>query len=410
MKTYRYRARDAAGGLREGTLQADSEHAAAAQLLDSGASPLEITETQTAAGGSGGLKLGARLFERKIRLDDLILFSRQMYSITKAGVPIIQGLSRLADSTPNPRFAAILREISRDLEGGRDISGAFARHVDVFGTLYVSILRVGEMTGQIETAFHSMYDYLQRDKVVIDRVKAAMRYPTFVIVAIGIAIGVLTVLVIPAFANVFASTNMELPLATRIILGISDFASRYWMLILALIAAGVALFRRWTATESGRLIWDRAKLRIPKVGDVLLRATLARFTRAMGVALTAGVPITQALAGVARASGNMYIAEKIIAMRTGVERGDSLLRTAAAAQVFTPVVLQMVAVGEETGQLDGMMLEVADFYDREVEYDIANLSAIIEPVLTVVVGIMVLVLALGVFLPMWDLTQLASRR
>jgi MSHA biogenesis protein MshG len=408
MKSYRYRVRDAAGALREGVLQADSEQAAASQLIDTGAIPLEIVETR--AEGATRLQLASALFERKISLDDLILFSRQMYSITKAGVPIIQGLARLADSTPNPRFAAVLREITRDLEGGREISAAFARHTGIFGTLYVSILRVGEMTGQIEQAFNSMYDYLQRDKVVIDRVKAAMRYPSFVIIAIGVAIGVLTVLVIPAFANVFASTNLELPLATRIILGVSDFASRYWALILALLAAGVALFRRWTATEAGRLVWDRSKLRIPKVGDVLLRATLARFTRALGVALSAGVPITQALGGVARACGNAHIAEKILAMRTGVERGDSLLRTAAAAQVFTPVVLQMVAVGEETGQLDGMMLEVAEFYDREVEYDIANLSAIIEPVLTVVVGIMVLVLALGVFLPMWDLTQLAGRR
>ena len=407
MNTYRYRVRDADGQLREGRLQADSEQAAAAQLLDSGASPLEIAEERS---GGGERKSLAALFEPKIRLDDLILFSRQMYSITKAGVPIIQGLARLAESTPNPRFAEVLREISRDLEGGREISAAFARHADIFGTLYVSILRVGEMTGQIETAFHSMYDYLQRDKVVIDRVKAAMRYPMFVIIAIGVAIGVLTVLVIPTFADVFASVNMQLPLATRIILAVSQFARDYWPLVLAAIAAAVVAFRRWTATETGRLTWDRTLLRIPKLGDVLLRATLARFTRAMGVAMTAGVPITQALAGVARASGNMYVAEKILSMRNGVERGDTLLRTAASARVFTPVVLQMIAVGEETGQLDTMMLEVADFYDREVEYDIANLSCIIEPVLTVVVGIMVLVLALGIFLPMWDLTQLASRR
>ncbi len=407
MNTYRYRVRDADGQLREGRLQADSEQAAAAQLLDGGASPLEIAEERS---GGGERKSLAALFEPKIRLDDLILFSRQMYSITKAGVPIIQGLARLAESTPNPRFAEVLREISRDLEGGREISAAFARHTDIFGTLYVSILRVGEMTGQIETAFHSMYDYLQRDKVVIDRVKAAMRYPMFVIIAIGVAIGVLTVLVIPTFADVFASVNMQLPLATRIILAVSQFARDYWPLVLAAIAAAVVAFRRWTATEAGRLTWDRTLLRIPKLGDVLLRATLARFTRAMGVAMTAGVPITQALAGVARASGNMYVAEKILSMRNGVERGDTLLRTAASARVFTPVVLQMIAVGEETGQLDTMMLEVADFYDREVEYDIANLSSIIEPVLTVVVGIMVLVLALGIFLPMWDLTQLASRR
>lgn len=409
MKTFQYKARDAGGNLRQGQLKADTMDAAAAQLLDGGITPVDIRETAGAA-ASDDTRKAIKLFEPRIRLDDLILFSRQMYSITKAGVPIIQGLSRLADSTPNTTFAAILREIARDLEGGRDLASAFARHAGVFGTLYISILRVGEMTGQIDRAFHSMYDYLTRDKVIIDRVKAAMRYPTFVVIAIGIAIGVLTVMVIPAFAGVFASTNLELPLPTRILLAISDFASRYWTYILGAIALSVVLAKRWIATEPGRLAWDRAKLRIPKIGDILLRATLARFTRALGVALSAGVPISQALAGVARASGNMHIAEKILSMRNGVERGDSLLRTAAQAQFFTPVVLQMIAVGEETGQLDQMMLEVADFYDREVEYDIANLSSIIEPVLTVVIGVMVLILALGVFLPMWDLTQLAGRR
>ncbi len=408
MKSFHYRARDASGALREGQLQADSESAAASQLMDSGITPIDIREDTK--GDEKSANSLTKLFQPRIQSNDLILFSRQMYSITKAGVPIIQGLSRLAESTPNPRFARVLQEIVKDLEGGRDVSSAFARHADIFGTLYVSILRVGEMTGQIDRAFHSMFDYLSRDKVVIDRIKAAMRYPIFVIIAIGIAIGVLTVMVIPAFANVFASSNLELPLPTVILLAISDFASRNWTYILGAIFIALLLLKRWVATESGRYAWDRAKLRIPKVGDVLLRATLARFTRALGVATSSGVPISTALAGVARASGNAFVAEKILAMRNGVERGESLLRTAAQARVFTPVVLQMISVGEETGQLDQMMLEVADFYDREVEYDIANLSSIIEPVLTMVIGVMVLVLALGVFLPMWDLTQLASGR
>lgn len=409
MKTYRYRAREASGALREGKLQAESESAAANQLIERGATPVQIKEETTTNSTNTNTSLNT-LLQPRIRPDDLILFSRQMYSITKAGVPIIQGLSRLAESTPNPRFASILQNIVKDLEGGREVSAAFAHHINIFGTLYISILRVGEMTGQIERAFQSMFDYLTRDKVMIDRIKAAMRYPLFVIIAIGIAIGVLTVLVIPAFANVFASSNMELPLPTVILLAISDYASRNWMYILMGIAIGVLILNRWIATESGRYTWDKAKLRIPKIGDVLLRATLARFTRALGIATSAGVPISTALAGVASASGNAFVSEKILNMRNGVERGDSLLRTAAQSQVFTPVVLQMIAIGEETGQLDQMMLEVADFYDREVEYDIANLSSIIEPILTVVVGIMVLVLALGVFLPMWDLTQLASQR
>ncbi|MEW6445646.1 MAG: type II secretion system F family protein [Pseudomonadota bacterium] len=408
MPIYGYKARDQRGQLQQGQVEAASTEVAIGLLGGRGLIPLEVREQ--AARGKPLEDLKRKLGIGQPGLPELILFSRQMYSLTKAGVPIIQALARLADSASNPRFGEVLREISKDLEGGRDVAGSFARHPQIFGTLYISMLRVGEMSGRIDEAFLRMYEYLDRDKVTVDRIKAAMRYPTFVIIAIFIAIGVLTVMVIPAFAKVFSGFQMELPLPTRIILGFSDFASRYWIFILAGIALVSFAFKRWTATEKGRLWWDRAKLRIPKVGDILLRGTLARFTRALSMALGSGVPITQALVGVARASDNMYLAEKVLGMRMGIERGDTLLRTAAQTELFTPVVLQMLAVGEETGQVDTMMREVADFYDREVEYDIANLSAIIEPLLTLVVGAMVLVLALGVFLPMWDLTQLASRR
>jgi len=408
MPIYAYKARDQRGQLQQGQVEAPTTDAAVGTLAARGLIPVELREHTPKAQDLG--VFWQRLTQKQPGLAELILFSRQMYSLTKAGVPIVQSLARLADSTPNPRFAEVLRDIGKDLEGGRDVTGSFARHPQVFGTLYISMLRVGEMSGRLDEAFLRMYEYLDRDKVTVDRIKAAMRYPTFVIIAILIAIGVLTVMVIPAFAKVFSGFQMELPLPTRIILGFSEFASRYWPLILGGIALAVFAFKRWTRTEKGRLWWDRTKLRIPKVGDILLRGTLARFTRALSMALGSGVPITQALVGVARASDNMYLAEKVLGMRMGIERGDTMLRTAAQTELFTPVVLQMLAVGEETGQVDAMMREVADFYDREVEYDIANLSAIIEPLLTLVVGAMVLVLALGVFLPMWDLTQLASRR
>lgn len=407
MPFYAYRARDNRGLLQQGVIEAATTDAAIGLLGGRGLIPLDVREQ--AASTNVLEDLQRKLGIGRPGAEELILFSRQMYSLTKAGVPIVQSLSRLADSTANKRFAEILREISKDLEGGRDVAGSFARHPQVFGTLYISILRVGEMSGRIDEAFLRMYEYLDRDKVTADRIKSAMRYPTFVIIAIFIAIGVLTVMVIPAFAKVFSGFQLELPLPTRIILGVSEFAAHYWLAILGAIGLAVIGFKRWTTTEKGRLWWDSTKLRIPKIGNILLRGTLARFTRALSMALSSGVPINQALVGVARASDNMYLAEKVLGMRMGIERGDSMLRTAAQAGIFTPVVLQMLAVGEETGQVDAMMREVADFYDREVEYDIANLSAIIEPILTLVVGVMVLVLALGVFLPMWDLTQLAGR-
>lgn len=408
MAEFRYRAKQGKR-IQEGKLQADSLTQAVSQLSANGLIPIDVKPVVEKEQVSVVEQINKLLPPPKISLDELILFSRQMYSITKAGVPMIQGLSRLADSTSNSRLADILKEISRDLESGRDVASSFGRHRKVFGTLFISLLQVGEMTGQMDRVFLTMNEYLSRDRDTANKIKAATRYPMFVIIAIAIAIAVLTTLVIPAFAQVFDSVNMDLPLPTIIILGVSGFATTWWLEILIAIVLGIFAFRYWSNTESGRYRWDKTKLSFPKIGDILLRATIARFTRAFGVALQSGVPITQALAGVADTTGNAFVTEKVLSMQTGIERGDSVLRTAASTDIFTPVVLQMVAVGEETGQLDTMMLEVADFYDREVAYDIDNLSSIIEPVLTVAVGVIVLILALGIFLPMWDLTQLAGR-
>lgn len=408
MPFFIYKARDGRGQSRQGQIEAASLEAAISSLASQGMILLEIKpkpeqQHEIFAGLKQWMNLG------QPALNDLILFSRQMYALTKAGVPMIQSMTRLADSTANPRFAGVLREIARDLESGRDVAASFARHPHIFGTLYISMLRVGEISGRMDEAFLRMYEYLDRDKVAIDRIKSAMRYPMFVVVAILIAIGVLTTLVIPAFAKVFSGFQMELPLPTRIILAFSAFMTEWWLGVLGGLFGSYSLFKYWTRTEKGRLWWDEYKLRIPKIGPILLRATLARFSRALAMALGSGVPINQALVGVARASDNMFLASKVMGMRQGLERGDSLLRTAIQTQLFTPVVIQMLAVGEETGQVDDMMREVADFYDREVEYDIANLSSIIEPILTVVVGVMVLILALGIFLPMWELTTIVRK-
>lgn len=407
MPHYAFRACDAQGRTQQGRLEAADLDTVLAQLRQWKLLPVEVKEERKRVDALTAIS--SRLAARKPGLSELILFSRQMYSLLHAGVPIIAALARLRESTNNPRLRSVLGEIGISLDAGNDVTASFAKHGDIFSPLYVSMLRVGELTGRIDEAFLNMYDYLDRDKVTIDRIKSATRYPTFVIVAIAVAVWVLTVWVIPQFAKVFASSQLELPWPTRLILGISNFVhDHWWQVLLVLAVAGFAVLA-WLRTKKGRYLWDRGKLRIPKIGDIIMRASLARATRAFSITLGAGVPITQAINAVAFASDNVWLAEKILGMRSGLERGESLLRSAEHAGIFTPVILQMIAVGEETGRVDAMMKEVADFYDREVEYDIANLSAIIEPVLTVVIGAMVLVLALGVFLPMWDLTQLARR-
>jgi MSHA biogenesis protein MshG len=408
MSHFLFRACDAGGKVQEGRMEAVDMEAALIQLGAWKLVPIDVREEQPPFDPLQALE--KKLRGHKPGGNDLILFSRQMYSLLHAGVPIIQALSRLRDSTDNPRFREVLDDIIDSLDAGNDIAISFGRHDEIFSPLYLSMLRVGEMTGRVDEAFLNMYEYLDRDKVTVDRIKAAMRYPSFVIAAIMVAMAVLTMKVIPVFSKVFAGAHLELPWPTKVILAVSNFAAAYWWQVLLVVAVIIVAVLRWVSTEAGRYWWDRTKLSIPKIGDIILRGSLARATRAFSITLGAGVPITQAINSVAHASDNTYLIGKIMTMRTGIEKGDTLLRSAEQIGVFTPVILQMIAVGEETGRVDAMMRDVADFYDREVEYDIANLSAVIEPLLTIVIGAMVLVLALGVFMPMWDLTQMARQR
>jgi len=230
-----------------------------------------------------------------------------------------------------------------------------------------------------------------------------LRYPTFVVIAISIAITIISLFVIPAFEKVFAGLGAELPLATRMLMGLSSFMQSYWYVLLGILVLAVFLTKRALKTERGLYIWDQYKLRIPLVGRILLRYTLARFSRGFNMSYTAGIPLSQALGFTSKAVSNSYIGEKIEQIRNGIERGDTLTRSATQTGIFTPLVLQMLAVGEESGSVDTMLNDVADFYEREVEYDLRNLSSAIEPILIIVIGAMVLVLALGVFLPMWNL-------
>ncbi|MGE0080563.1 MAG: type II secretion system F family protein [Thiohalomonadaceae bacterium] len=407
MPQYSYRARNSLGELVQGTIEASSAEAVAAQLLNTGVTPIDIGEAQTRSDAFGTLR--ARFSQGTPSLDDLILFCRQMYTLTRAGVPIIRGITGLAETTRHPALAEVLKRIRIELEAGRELSTALAQFPHIFSSLVVSMVKVGENTGRLEEAFLQLARYLELERDTRNRVKTALRYPTFVLVAISIAIAVVNIFVIPAFANVFASMKTELPWQTRMLIATSDFFVAWWPAMLVAVAISVIGFNYWIKTENGRYRWDRFKLHIPIAGSIIQRALLGRFARSFAMTMRSGVPLIQALTVVARAVDNTYVAQRIVAMRTGVERGDSLSRTAATTGMFTPLVLQMMNVGEETGGVDAMMDEVADFYEREVDYDLKNLASSIEPILIVAVGVLVLILALGIFLPMWDLTQLARR-
>jgi len=409
MPIFEYKGRNNQGQAVDGNIEANSADAVATQLLNTGITPINITQATKEQISKDNNSLNFDFNKnKKPTIDDLVLFSRQMYTLLRAGVPIIRSITGLADTSRNQVLQKTLHSLRIEIEGGHELSTALAQHPDIFSHLFISMVQVGENTGNLDEVFLQISGYLEREKNTKDQIKAAMRYPTFVIIAIGIAMFIINMWVIPTFAKVFASFGAELPLPTRILLSISEFTVNYWYIIIGIIFITLFSIRYYKKTEKGHWQWDRLMTRIPIIGSIVLRATLARFARSFSMSLSAGVPLVTGLTLVSRAVDNVFVGGHIADMRNGVERGDTLTRTAAATEMFTPLVIQMLTVGEETGNVDDMLTEVADFYDREVDYDVKNLTSAIEPILIVFIGAMVLVLALGVFLPMWDLAGAAQ--
>jgi len=404
MPMYSYRGRNARGALIEGRVDANSMDTVAAQLMNTGITPIDITP-QGSEAADVSRSVMDYLRSQPPTLEDLILFSRQMYTLMRAGVPMVKSLVGLVQSTRNQQLVEAQRDILANIESGRALASSLARHPEIFSTLFISMIRVGEESGRLDEAFLRVSEYLEREKETRERVKAALRYPVFVLIAIAVAICIINIWVIPAFAKLFASAGAKLPWQTRFLIGTSNFFVTWWPVMLAAIALAIGGLRYYIRTEQGRYNWDRIKLRIPIIGGIVHRATMSRFARSFSMALSSGVPIIQAMTVVSRSVDNEFVADHILNMRNGIERGESLTRTATVTTMFTPLVLQMLAVGEETGQVDEMLGEVADYYEREVDYDLKNLSSYIEPVLIIAIGVMVLILALGVFLPMWDLVR-----
>ncbi|WP_415892835.1 type II secretion system F family protein [Neptuniibacter sp. PT8_73] len=403
MAIYSYRGRNREGVEVNGQLEAGTSSLAASQLNADGIIPITIKVAEKVVEKKGSKEVQIKLFQ-KISLDELIMFSRQMYSLTKAGVPITRAMRGLANTVTNPLLTETLSQLADDLEKGHALSSALAKHPKVFNELYISMIHVGENTGQLDDAFRQMAAYLELERQTVKNIKQATRYPLFVLIAISAAVAIINIFVIPAFKSVFESFGGEIPWQTQALITLSDFTVDWWYAILIGISLGVFAFYRWKRTEKGHMTWDRRKLKFPIVGPIFYRVILGRFSRTFSIVLKAGVPIEQGLSIVANAVGNRYIGKKVAGMRQGIERGESFTQTAHQTEMFSPLVMQMLAVGEETGRVDQMLEEAAGFYEQEVEYDLKNLTSAIEPILIIAIGAMVLVLALGVFLPLWELS------
>jgi MSHA biogenesis protein MshG len=406
---FAYKGRNARGDMLQGVLEGSDSGAVADQLFSNGVTPIEISVTSRTTAEEGE-PWYVKLFEKPVTSMDVQLFSRQLYTLLKSGVPIMRGLAGLQESAISKSFAKVIKDLRESLDSGRELSLAMRQHPTVFNNFYLSMVKVGEMTGRLEEVFLRLFDHLEFDRDMRERVKAATRYPTFVVIAMVLAMVVVNIWVIPQFVKVFASFNAELPLMTRMLIASSHFMVTYWPALLVGTVGAFFGWRHYIHTNSGRMWWDRVKLKLPIAGKIIHKGTMARFARSYALAMKSGVPMVQALTVVSQTVDNAYLSSRVDSMRDGVERGESILRTAANAGVFTPIVLQMIAVGEETGSLDDLMDEIAQMYEREVDYELKTLSAQIEPIMIAFLGAMVLVLALGIFLPIWDLGKAALHK
>lgn len=410
MPNYSYKGRNYSGRLVSGQLRAASANDAASDLFSNNITPIEILEIAAKPVKDKKKDKSKTGFlgvvgNNKITIVDLIIFSRQMYSLTKSGIPLDRALRGLRDSISNEGLKKILHELGQDLEKGLTLSDAMGKHTEVFSPLYMSLIHVGENTGRLDLSFQQVGKYLELERETTKQVKSATRYPMFVLVTIAIALSIIMVFVIPVFAETFERLNAELPWQTLFLISVSNFFVNYWYILLGILAGAFLGFRKYVSTEKGRYTWDEKKLGFPLIGNIFSRIALARFSRTFAMMMNAGVPIVQSLSVIARAVGNAFIGKNVYDMGDRISKGDTLYQASLKSEMFSPLVLQMISVGEESGSLGDLLDEVADFYDSEVEYDLKRLSSAIEPILIVCIAGMVLILALGVFLPIWDLAN-----
>lgn len=395
-----YRGRDASGNKVDGTISAMNSNAAQISLEQRGIVVVGLEQTRVQATPENKQW---SLFRQRINAEERILLTRQLYALTKAGIPILRALNGLMESGNNASLKTVLRGISDSLVAGSDLSTAFRQYPEVFSPIYISMIHIGETTGKLDDALLKLIAHLEMERETRKRIKAALRYPLMVISAISVAMVVITLFVIPSFTSVFNKLGADLPVATQILIAVSDFMQHWWQLLAAVLTATFLGLRQYIKTDNGALWWDRIKLKIPLIGSIFERIALSRFSRSFAMMMAAGVPVLQCLAVVSDSVGNRFIGRAVNGMLSGVERGDRLTNTASATGLFTPLVLQMLAVGEETGAVDKLLDDVADFYDQEVDYELKQLADAIEPLLLAFLGALVLVLALGVFLPIWEL-------
>lgn len=410
MPDYHYSARDAHGKSLLGKRYAETPEELAMALMKEDLTPIDISLDEPALSDPQGhiqpsLLPKVKWFSPKVNQDELYMFCRQMYSLTKAGIPIITAVSKLAETTRDKYLQKILSNVIEDLNRGRMLYLAFSQHPEVFTPFFVNLINVGENTGRLDEVFMHLANYLELQIDTKNKIKSALRYPVMVLAASFIALMIINVFVIPVFSKMFANFQGTLPLPTRMLIASSNFILSYWYILLFIAMIGLFLLRRYIKTPQGAIAWSELQLRIPIIGNLVERIIYVRFARLYALVLRSGITAVNGLELVAGTLGNPYVEQKVKSVADVIVRGNTIGQALTKAQFFSPLVIQMVVIGEESGNIDGMLDEAADYYQREVNYDLLRLSDAIEPILLVIMAAMVLVLALGVFLPMWDMAS-----
>ena len=395
MPTYTYTARDAKGELKTATIDAANRDDVVQQLRRLRMIVVKVEEASKAKQKTGG----------SVSMRDIVIFTRQFSTMINSGLPLVQALDILAKQSENKTLQAVTRQVVFDVESGHTVADALSKHPNAFSDLYVNMVAAGEAGGILDTILMRLATFMEKNDALVRKVKGAMIYPGVIISVAVIAITVLLIVVIPVFQEMFQSVNLQLPFATRVVIGLSAFLKGYWYLI---GGAGVALFygfRKYYATSNGQLQVDRLLLHAPVLGDVLRKSAVSRFTRTLGTLVSSGVSILDGLEITAKTAGNRVVQEAILASRSSIAGGETISAPLAKSNVFPPMVISMISVGEQTGGLDEMLAKIADFYDEEVDAAVSGLLALLEPVMIVFLGVIVGGMVVAMYLPIFDMVN-----
>ncbi len=405
MAKFVYHGRNPLGKEVKGIIESKDEGAVASELVKGGITPTFI-EVYTESEHFTKQVINF-ITRQEPSAQDLSFFSRQLYTLMKAGVPIVRAIKVVLESSKNLELKKALADVLASIEGGQSFASSMRHHPTVFPPLMSALIGVGENTGGLVPTFQQLSTHFERELRTKKQIAAALRYPFIVVIVISIAITIVNILVIPSFAGFFSKFKTDLPIPTQILIATSHFFVHYWYILAVMVLGVIGGAIYFVRSPQGKPIWDRLKLKIPLIGYILNLALLARFARSFALSMRTGVPLLESIGLIAKAADNDYIGDKIIGMREYIERGESLTIAANKSDIFTPLILQMLSIGEETGEIDRLLDEVADYYESEVDYKVERLGDAIEPILISVIAVLVLILALGIFLPMWDLWKVA---